>query len=119
MSTFYINGTTLSNSTAVFTDSGLTTPAADGFYAAGTISREQANSVLLPAQTCPSCAEPCGGSIAASGSQGLYKVDIDFGGTNTDVGACVIRFNPASVPDGILVEFNGILYNKLSLLNFN
>ena len=42
MSTFYINGTTLANSTTVFIDAGLITCAPDGFYSDGSgISREQ------------------------------------------------------------------------------
>ena len=41
MANFYIDGTTLSNSTAIFDDQGLTTCAAAGFYSDGIISREQ------------------------------------------------------------------------------
>ena len=116
----YIDGTTLSNSTAVYTDAGLTTCATAGFYSDGTISREQVVSggtcYLLPNQTCPSCVTECGGPTVSvsSGVTGYYILDIDTGGTSTDTGAIVISFNPASVPDGIRAVYNGVTYNKLS-----
>ena len=114
MATYYIDGTTLSNSNAVFTDAAMTNCAPDGFYSDGTIVRQLLNCVLLPQQTCPTCAEPCGGTISASGSQGIYLLDLDAGGTASDVGAMIVTFDPASVPDGIRATYNGTVYNKLS-----
>ena len=67
MALLYIDGTTLSNSTAVYTDAALTNCAPAAFYSDGTISREQVfvgnNCQLLPPQPCPSCATPCGSQI--------------------------------------------------------
>jgi len=109
--TYYIDGSTLLNSTAVYTDAGLTTCAPDGFYSDGINSRELVGCILLPAQACGSCATPCGKPIAASGGQGIYKVDLDAGNS---IGAMIVTFNPASVPDGIRVLYNGGVYNQLS-----
>jgi len=117
MANYYLDGTTLDNSTSVFTDAELTICAADGFYSDGTIVRELSGCSLLPAQICPSClppAEPCGGSLSASGNQGIYLLNIDTGGTAFDVGAIIVKFNPFSVPDGIKAIYDGVVYNKLS-----
>lgn len=110
-STFYLNGASLGSATAAFTDSNLTSCAPNGFYSDGVIVREQVDCVLLPQQTCPSCAVPCGSPINVSGSQGIYLVDLD---TGNSIGAVIIRFDPYSFPDGIKATFNGIVYNKLT-----
>jgi len=114
MATYYIDGTTLSNSTAVYSNAAMTVCAADGFYSDGVNVREQVNCNLLPAQTCPTCAEPCGGAISGSGNQGIYLLDLDVGGTPTDIGAIIVRFNPFGIPDGIRATFGSTIYNKIS-----
>ena len=114
MALYYLDGNTLADSTAVYTDAGLTTCAADGFYSDGTIVRELSGCLLLPAQTCPSCNIPCSEFITYLGSDGLYNVSVNVGGTPTDVGAIVITFVPRGVPDGIKVSYNGNTYNELS-----
>jgi hypothetical protein len=55
--TFYLDAPSLSSATVVYSNSSLTTVAANGFYSDGFIVREQAAGSLLPATTCPSCAE--------------------------------------------------------------
>jgi len=114
MSVYYLDGTTLSDSTSVFTNASMDTCAPDGFYSDGVISRELVNCVLLPEQVCDTCATPCGGVIAGSGGQGIYLLDLDAGGTATDIGAVVIKFNPQSIPDGVRATYNGTVYNELS-----
>jgi hypothetical protein len=116
MATFYINGTTLSNSTAVFTDANLATCAPDGFYSDGSgISREQTDCVLGPIQNCPACILPCGEPIInVTSGAGIYSMQVDVGGEATDVGAIVIKFYPAAIPDGIKVTYDGVEYNTLS-----
>lgn len=110
-SSYYLNAPSLGSATAVFTDEALTTCAPDGFYSNGSIVREQVECNLLPQQTCPSCATPCGTSISASGEQGVYLLDL---GTGTDVGAVIVRFDPYSVPDGIRATLGSTVYNKLT-----
>jgi hypothetical protein len=113
-SSYYINAPSLGSATAVFTDSALLICATDGFYSDGVISREQVSCVLLPQQTCPSCATPCGVTISASGSQGIYLLDLETGTAAGDVGAVIIRFNPFGVPDGIRGTLGVNVYNKLT-----
>lgn len=110
-STFFLNGPSLGSATAVFLNDNLSTCAPDGFYSDGVIVREQVGCVLLPQQTCPSCAVPCGSTINASGNQGVYLVNLD---TGNSIGAVIVRFDPYSFPDGIKATFNGVVYNKLT-----
>lgn len=112
--TYYLNGPTLGSSTTIFSNSDLTIVAPDGFYSDGVTSREQISGVLLPPSTCLSCGTPCGNLITATGTTGLYLINLDVGGTSSDVGAVILRFNPASVPDGIRVTYNGNSYNSLT-----
>lgn len=108
--TYYLDGPSLSSATIIYSDAALTIVAADGFYSDGVISREQTSGVLLPQVTCPSCAIPCGGTISASGGQGVYYLDTDLG---IETGAVIIRFDPAGVPDGILATINSVNYNTV------
>tara|TARA_B110000879_G_scaffold3941_1_gene5290 strand:- start:348 stop:521 length:174 start_codon:yes stop_codon:yes gene_type:complete len=55
MAVYYLDGTTLSNSTAVYADADLTICEADGFYSDGVTVRRQVNCVLLNEEVCPSC----------------------------------------------------------------
>lgn len=110
-STFYLDSPSLSTATAVYSDVYLTTLAADGFYSDGTIVREQALGVLLPQSVCPSCATPCGGTISASGGQGVYYLDTDLGSAT---GAVIVTFDPLSIPDGVMATFDSVIYNGLS-----
>ena len=119
MANFYIDGTTLNNSTAIYTDADLTICAPAAFYSDGIISREQvvtgSNCQLLPQQTCPSCATPCGYSTSiVSQKNNIYRTTIDLGDAATDIGAVIIRFDPSSVPNGIKATYDNIIYNKLS-----
>lgn len=111
-STYYLDAADLATATAVYLDSSLAFLAPDGFYGDGTISRQQSLGILLPAETCVSpCPVPCGGSIGASGGQGIYLANLN---TGSDVGAIVIYFNPDNIPDGIRAIYDGNTYNTLS-----
>lgn len=113
-STYYLNAPSLGSATAVFLNAALTTLAADGFYSDGVISREQVSGALLPQQSCPSCATPCGDTINASGGEGVYLLDLETGDTGLDVGAVIVRFDPYGVPDGIKATLGATIYNKLT-----
>ena len=113
-SSYYLNAPSLGSATAVFTDEALSICAPNGFYSNGSIVREQVDCVLLPQQTCPTCATPCGTTINASGGQGVYLLDLDTGTTGGDVGAVIVRFDPYSVPDGIRATLGVNVYNKLT-----
>lgn len=109
--TFYLDAPSLSTATVVYSNAALTTVAANGRYSDGSISREQVSGVLLPPVICPACAIPCGGTISASGAQGVYYLNTGLSGA---IGAVVIRFNPLNVPDGILAVYNSTIYNGVS-----
>ena len=116
MPTYYLNGTTLENSTAVFDDDELTICSADGFYSDGTIVREQVSCLLLPIVQCPECLTPCGSSsiVGSSTVARLFTLNVDLGNAVSDVGAVIIKFAPGSTPVGIKATYNGVLYNKVS-----
>jgi hypothetical protein len=109
--TFYLDSPSLSSATVIYADANLTVPATNGFYSDGTIVREQLSGVLLPQVVCPSCAIPCGGTIAASGSQGVYTLNTSLG---INTGAVIVRFNPFLIPDGIIAVYDSSYYNGLS-----
>ena len=110
-STYYLDAPSLSTATVVYSNAALTTVAANGYYSDGSIMRQQLGGVLLPAVTCPACAVPCGGTISASGAQGIYYINTDLGSAT---GAVVIRFNPQLVPDGISALYDSDVYNGVS-----
>ena len=111
-STFYLDSADLATATSVYLDISLTLIAPDGFYGDGTISRQQSSGILLAAETCVSpCPAPCGTSIGGSGTSGVYQINLDVGSVET--GAIIVMFNPASVPDGIRVTYDGVVYNKI------
>ena len=111
---YFLDGTTLSDSTAVFQNSGLTILAPDGYYSDGVIIRQQVNGLFLPQFTCPACGLGCGEGLTTIGSEGSYYIDIDTGTLPTDVGAIVIRFATGAIPDAIQATYNGQVYNELS-----
>lgn len=116
-STYYLDAADLVTATAVYLDLALTLIAPDGFYGDGTITREQSLGVLLTSEICVSpCPAPCGTSIGGSGGTGVYQINLDVGSIGT--GAIIVSMNPQSVPDGMRVTYNGVVYNKLSSPTF-
>lgn len=110
-STFYLDAADLATATAVYLDSSLIYPSPDGFYGDGTITRQQSSGILLAAEACETCATPCGGLISATGGEGVYQINLNAG---TATGAITIKFDPGTVPDGIRVVYDSVVYNKLS-----
>lgn len=111
---YFLDGTTLSDSTAIFSNSGLSIPAPDGYYADGVIIRQQVGGLLLPEFQCPACGFGCGDGLTTIGDKGTYYIDIDTGTLPTSVGAIVIRFATGDIPDSIKVTYDGQVYNELS-----
>lgn len=116
--TYYLNGPDLATSTAIFADEDMNVCAADGLYSNGIIVRELLNCVLLPAQTCPQCALPCGQVGGESADiRGTFLGQISGG---TDVGAVVIySIVGNTIPDGILTTYNGQTFNQLTYIGNN
>ena len=108
---YFIDGTSLSNASAVFDTAALTTKAPDGFYSDGAIVREQVGGFLTFQTVCPSCTFPCGQAINAGGGSGVFELTF---GTGNSVGCTIVYFNPQSVPDGIRVLYDNNTFNELT-----
>lgn len=113
MPTYFLNGSSLATSTAVFDDSDLTICSADGWYSADGIVREQVGCVLLPASNCPICVSSCPVPrfSFANKNKGYYEVEVNAG---TTIGAITIELNPEDIPKGMRVLYDGVYYNKFS-----
>ena len=113
LGTYCFDGLNFSQASALFTDTGLTTLAADGYYSQGGIIRQQLNGVLLNAQPCGECLVPCGSGLSASVSDnGTFSADVDVANTT---GAIVMYFFMGSaIPDGVLATYNTATYNRLT-----
>lgn len=110
---YFLNGSSLATSTAVFTDSDLTVCAADGWYSADGIVRYQASCVLGESNVCPICVISCPVPRVDvfNLNKGYYEIEVDV---STVIGAIVLYVNPNDIPKGVRVEYNGIVYNKFS-----
>lgn len=82
-STYYLNGTSLATATAVFTDSGLTTLATDGWYSDGSISRRLNNGVLESANVCGECVPDLSTPTALGAVATNITVDLTWTDVNT------------------------------------
>jgi hypothetical protein len=103
--TFYLNGSSLSNATAVFTDIGLTTLAANGYYSNGAISRQQVSGVLQEANVCPTCEAVACDESTTSGGVGVteYTIALDPLG-----GFIAFDCQASSAPDKFEIIHNGV-----------
>ena len=108
---YFLNGPVLATSTGIFTDEALTTDALDGYYSQGTVVRYLQSGILLPRQTCPSCATACPAAAAGVATLGVYLIPIEL---EAATGAVKVTFNPNTVPDGIRATYNGVVYNGFS-----
>jgi hypothetical protein len=114
LGTYCFDGVNFSSATSLYTDSSLSTLAADGYYGQGLIVRQQLNGILLNAQPCSACLVPCGTGLSASISNqnGVFDANIDLA---NDLGAVVIRcFMGSSIPDGIIATWNSLTTNRLT-----
>jgi hypothetical protein len=114
---YFLDGTSLLDSTSVYTNSGLSIYAADGFYSDGFNIRELVGGILLPSQPCPSCGVPCGEANGSARGEGIYKMTINTGTTPFEVGVIVIRYTPFDAPSGLKAVFDGVTYNQVSSQN--
>ena len=81
MATFYLNGTTLENSTSIYTNAALTNCAPNGFYSDTNsgIVRELSGCILGPIQNCPECLTPCGSPIGTGSlNNGVYELNVEL-----------------------------------------
>jgi len=109
--TYYIDGLSLETSTAVYTNSEMSLYAPDGYYSDGSISRQQVSGTLLAVQQCVSCLTECGISFSSNPTPRVSLINVNV---LSNIGPIIIRFNPVLLASGILVEYDGNFYNKLS-----
>jgi hypothetical protein len=110
--TYYLDSSSLETATSVYQDSDMLIPADDGYYSSGSISRRQVGGILLAIQPCTSCLTECG----FSGSTEITEPRVSLISANmaSSTGLIIVRFNSNSLINGILVEYDGVYYNKLS-----
>lgn len=111
---YFLDGSSLLDSTSIYLNSLLTIVAPDGWYSDGINTRELLGGVLLPSQPCQSCGFGCYFDIGVNSTRGKYVLNIDTGTLPTNIGAIVITLNPNNVPDGIKATLDGVVYNELS-----
>ena len=110
----YIDSNDFLTASAVYDDEDLLVKAPDGFYQSDGNYRQQLAGILGPTVICEECGIPCGGTIVPpGGTNGLYELAFSAGTSTGDTGAVLIHFNPASIPDGIRVLYDGVYYNRL------
>jgi len=121
MATYYLDGNTLANSAAVYTNVNLTSCAPDGYYSDGVISRQQIGCVLSPAEECAACHLNCDQILIANDTEiGVYSINTDI--NSTSIGAVVITFMATiggvgvsgKQPLGVRAIYNNVTYNELS-----
>lgn len=111
--TYYLDSSSFSTATGIYTNAILTTQAADGWYSDGVVLREQVSGVLQPSAICGVCAVECG-SPAINGTalkKGKYNASFDLG---VATGAVIVKYTPNMIPNGIRVFYDGTNYNKLT-----
>ena len=113
---YFIDATSLSFATAVFIDAGLSTPAADGYYADGNTVRLQTNGVLGPIVVCPNCDTVCNQAISVNSTQGLYKIAYDASAVS---GILITWFRPiGNNVSGIRLTYDSNEYSSGTSENF-
>ena len=114
--TFYFDGVNFSQATALYSDAALTTLAADGYYSQNGIVRQQLNGILLNSQPCLECTVPCGSGIAANFSgNGHFNADVNL--ANSTGATVIYYYMGSSIPDGTIVNYNSINYNRITCKN--
>lgn len=112
---YYLDGPTLAQATAIYTDTALTICADDGVYSDGSITRVLTGCVLGPAVPCPSCGEKCNSELNFYDNEaGVFRSTIAVGNDPGDIGAIIIRFDPTNYPQGFKAVYDGITYNSFS-----
>lgn len=111
MATFYTDNTDFTLASAVWSDSGLTTKASDGFYANGGIVREQSSGSLLPASDCAACPVACNTLVSVStGQVGVYEISFT---ASAGTGVMAVLLDPNLAPKGIQAVYDNTIYTTV------
>ncbi len=114
MPTYYLNGSSLATSTAIFTDISLTICAADGWYSDGSIVRYLSGCLLNASSNCIGCVQEADtGQVEFEDNNGgkYYSTTINIGSTT---GAVEVKVKPNKLPKGFRITHDGNVYNKFS-----
>lgn len=112
---YYLDGPTLAQATAIYTDAALTICANDGVYSDGSITRVLSGCVLGPAKSCPSCGFECDSNFDEGKIEnGVFLSTINLGSAVGDIGAIIIKFDATTYPNGFKAVYDGITYNSFS-----
>ena len=116
---YYFDGVSFANASMIYTDAALTTPAPNGYYGQAGIVRQliggPSTPTLLAALPCDNCTVPCGSGINANGGTGSYSVTLNLGNS---IGAVLVTFNPANIPDKCTWTYDGVSASEYSSPNF-
>ena len=123
LGSYYIDSTDFITATGVYTNIDLTIAAPAGYYQTCNVWRLQTilptGPVLGAPQSCPYCDDgdcavnPTNGWL--QDQSGLVYLDIDIG---TAIGVYHVTLTPSNIPNGVFVEYDGILYSGGSSSNF-
>jgi hypothetical protein len=122
--TFYLDAPSLSSATVVYSNSSLTTVAANGFYSDGTIVREQASGSLLPQVTCPSCSTTQTFTIyfdvttSPPNTQGWSGSSAACAGTGTPL-TVYINGTASSLFDAVVTQGKVLYTNSITTIPLN
>jgi hypothetical protein len=112
---YYFDGVSFANASMLYTDAALTTAAPNGYYGQSGIVRQliggPTNPTLLAALPCDTCTVPCGSGVSGSGGTGQYTVTMNLGNS---IGAALVTFNPAAVPDKCTWTYDGVSASEYS-----
>lgn len=116
MPTYYLDGPSLAQATAVYTDPTLTICAPDGTYSDTYITRIQTGCVLGPPKFCPSCGAQCGENDYGNCKENpsVLNIDIDLGNDPGDTGVVIVKFESNKFVHGFIADYDGTTYNTFS-----
>jgi hypothetical protein len=108
-SNYYINGSSLQNATAVYSDIDMTILAPNGLYSNGVVSREQTVDGLGPSTVCPTCSSVmCEHNISINPTNPCRTtLDYNMGSSVGAIKVTVFGLNQSVVGIGIKQDANG------------
>jgi hypothetical protein len=115
-SDYFINGTSLQDATAVYTNEEMTTLAPTGLYSNGLISREQGLDGLGPATVCPTCSDVfCEENIAIEPTApSKIQLDYKMGDTPGAIKITIVGVNSTAIGLNLKVTPSGGTFNSFS-----
>jgi hypothetical protein len=121
--TFYLDAPSLGSATVVYSNSSLTTVAANGFYSDGTIVREQVSGALLPQVTCPSCSSTQAFTIyfdvtTSPSTQGWSGSSAACAGTGTPL-TVYINGSASSLFNAVITQSKVLYTNSIATIPLN